>query len=173
MEKWQKISEKPLGDDHRKVARRVFLQPDGKEVEYDVLLENDTVCVLTFTEDQKVILARQFRTGPEKILDELPGGKIEKGQIPEEAATKELLEETGYAGNLEFIGKTISNAYSIRTSYHFVATRCRKVAEPENDENEFTELVLLSLDDFKKHLKSGELSDSLTGYIGLNHLKLL
>lgn len=173
MEIWQKISEKPFKNNHRKLARRVFRQPDGREVDYDVLLENDTVCALALTVDKKVILARQFRTGPEKILNELPGGKIENGQTPEEAIKKELLEETGCSGKFQFIGRTISNAYSTRSSYHFVATGCRKVTEPENDKNEFTELILMALDDFKKHLESGELTDSLTGYMGLHYLRLL
>lgn len=173
MKKWQKLSEKPLGNNYRKLARRVFRQQDGCEVDYDVLLENDTVCVLALTTDQKVILARQFRTGPEKILDELPGGKIEEDQTPKEAIKKELLEETGYSGKFEFIGKTISEAYSTRTRYHFIATGSKKIAEPQNDENEITEVVLVSLDDFKKHLESGELTDSLTGYMGLHYLRLL
>ncbi len=173
MKKWEKISEKPLGDNYRKVARRVFHQPDGKDVDYDVLLENDTVCVLAFTSDQKIILARQFRTGPEKILDELPGGKIEKDQTSEEAVKRELLEETGYSGEYKFIGKTISDAYSTRTRYHFVAINCKKISEPKNDENEFTEVILKSLDSFRDQLQEGELTDALTAYMGLKFLKLL
>lgn len=172
MEKWQKISEKPLNSNYRKIARRVFRHPDGKEVDYDVLLENDTVCVFALTADKKVILARQFRTGPEKVLDELPGGQIEKGQTPEEAVQGELLEETGYSGKLEFIGKTISDAYSTRTRYHFVATNCQKISEPQNDKNEFTELVLKNLDSFRQQLKKGELTDALTAYMSLIHLRL-
>lgn len=173
MEKWRKISETPIKDNHRKLARRVFILLDNRRIDYDVLLEDDTACVLAFTTDQKVILAKQFRTGPEKILNELPGGKIEKGQTPEEAASNELLEETGYKGRLELIGKTISDAYSTRTRYHFIGKDCKKISEPINDKNEFTEVILMSLDDFKKHLKLGELTDALTAYIGLNYLKLL
>lgn len=171
MEKWEKISETPLGNNYRKVARRVFRQPDGKEADYDVLLENDVVCVFALTSDQKVILARQFRTGPEKVLDELPGGAIEKSESPKEAIMRELLEETGYSGNFELIGKTIADGYSTRTRYHFVATNCRKISELQNDENEFTELVLKEFGIFKKQLQEGELTDALTAYMGLNYLK--
>jgi len=172
MEKWRKISEAPIKGNYRKLARRVFLLSDGKKIDYDVLLEDDTVCVLALTVDQKVILARQFRTGPEKILDELPGGKIEKSQTPDKAIEKETLEETGYIGKFEFIGKTIADAYSTRTRYHFIAKDCKQISEPKNSENEFTEVVLMPLDDFKKHLKSVELTDALTAYMGLNYLKL-
>ncbi|MBM2820278.1 MAG: ADP-ribose pyrophosphatase [Candidatus Berkelbacteria bacterium] len=173
MEKWQKISETPMKDNFRKLARRVFLLPDGRKEIYDVLLEYDTVCVLALTTDQKVILAKQFRTGPEKILNELPGGYIEKNESPKEAIKKELLEETGYSGKIDFVGKTIANAYSTRISHHFAAIDCHKIAEPKNDKNEFTEVVLVSLDEFKKHLKTGKLTDSLTAYTGLNYLKLV
>ena len=54
MEKWRKISETSIKDNHRKLARRVFILPDHRRIDYDVLLEDDTACVLAFTTDQKI-----------------------------------------------------------------------------------------------------------------------
>jgi len=38
---------------------------------------------------------------------------------------------------------------------------------------ETTEVILMGLGDFKKHLKSGQISDIATGYFGLEHLGLI
>jgi hypothetical protein len=58
--------------------------------------------------------------------------------------------------------------------YHFVATNCKKVAEPANVEpEEFTEPILLSLEELKELIKSGEFTDSETALRGLVYLKLI
>lgn len=174
IQNWEKIKKDEIYKTaYRKMAKRLYRMPNGKNIYYDILIEKDTVCVLALTKDKKVILAKQFRPGPEKILSELPGGKVEEGETPATAIKKELLEETGYKGKFKFIGKTISDAYSTRTRHHFIALDCIKISEPKNAENEFTELILMDLKSFKKHLKSGKLTDALTAYMGLNHLKLL
>jgi 8-oxo-dGTP pyrophosphatase MutT (NUDIX family) len=57
----------------------------------------DGVLVLALTEDNQVIVIEQFRPAINQHTLEIPAGSIDPGETPEEAAKRELLEETGYA----------------------------------------------------------------------------
>jgi ADP-ribose pyrophosphatase len=157
----------------RSVLRRTFLLPDGRLAEYDVKKEPKVVTILGLTEEKMVILVRQFRPGPEKVLLELPGGGLENGELPEEAARREFLEETGYTGEFELAGQSLDCAYSTLLRYNFVATGCRNVQDQDLDENEFMDVVLVTLPEFRAHLRTGELTDIETGYLGLDFLGYL
>jgi ADP-ribose pyrophosphatase len=64
------------------------------------------VAVAAFTEDNKMLLVRQYRHPFRKIMYDLPAGGMKKGETPEQAALRELEEETGYtAERLEWIGR--------------------------------------------------------------------
>lgn len=170
---WKKIDEKLIKDGWIKVISKTFILPDGKTFEFEVKKEGAAVCVLAITKENKVVLAKQFRTGPEKVLLELPGGKMEENETPEEAIERELLEETGYKGNVRLVNQILDDAHSTRTRYAFVATDCEKIGETNTDDTEFIEVVELSMDEFRDHLRGGQLSDIETGYLGLDFLKLL
>jgi ADP-ribose pyrophosphatase len=117
------------------------------------------------------VLVREFRPGPEEVVLELPGGLVDEGLSPSEAARRELLEETGYEGTLVEVATLLDDAYSTWMKHAFVASDCRKVAEPA--EGELTEPVLLSLPEFREHLRGGRLTDVDVGYRALDHLGLL
>ena len=170
---WKKIKEEPFKAGFRKIIKRTFQLPDNRIVSFDIKHERPAACVLALTEDNKVILTKQFRPGPERILLELPGGSVEAGETSEESIKREFLEETGYAGDFKFIGTSLDCAYSTVQRYNYVAINCRKIKKQNLDENEFIEVVEMPLDDFKKHLRSGELTDIETGYLGLDFLKLI
>lgn len=157
----------------RKMIKRTFQLPDDRVVDFDIKQEGPAVCVLALTGDNKIILTKQFRPGPEKILLELPGGAVEAGEKSEEAIKREFLEETGYTGDFKFVNTSLDCAYSTMLRYNFVAANCRKIQEQNPEENEFIEVVEMSLDDFKKYLRTGELTDVETGFIGLDYLNLL
>ncbi|MEI6477552.1 MAG: NUDIX hydrolase [bacterium] len=151
----------------------VFELPTGITADFDIKQEGHPVCTLALTPDNQVVLARQFRPGPERILLDIPGGASEKGEEFMEAAKRELLEETGYTGNFEFVGTSLADAYSTCLRYNYIARNCVKTAEPKNDPWEPIEIVLLPLVEFRKHLRTGELSDIATGYLALDFAGLL
>jgi ADP-ribose pyrophosphatase len=174
MQKWEKKSAEIVFSKYgRTIERRDYILPNGKLADYYVLKIGSPVCVLALTDKNEVILAKQFRVGPEEIIMELPGGSLENGEGPLEAVKRELLEETGYVGEFQFVTRCLDCGYNTADRYCFVATNCKKIAKPQPDENEFIEIVILPLDEFKKYLKTGRLTDAEVAYLGLDHLGLL
>lgn len=172
---WEEIRREPGQKLYGRSVDKVWFQlPDGKEIDFALFSGGKSVACLAFTKNNEVILARQFRPGPKESLIEMPGGGLKEGENPEVAMVRELLEETGYQGKVELVTTLFHDAYSPRIKYALVATECEKIAEPKLEDNgESVEVVLMSLAEFRKHLKSGQLTDVEIGYLGLDHLGLL
>jgi ADP-ribose pyrophosphatase len=93
--------------------------------------------------------------------------------VAPEAAARELLEETGYAGDIELAG-TSWFASACRTQRFVAVVRnARQVALPTNEEGEFCEVMRMALRSFREHLRTGQLTDVDLGYLALDHLGLL
>lgn len=165
-------NEKMVYDGWRKVVKKEFIYKD-RIFDFEIKKEELSACILPITKNGNVILAKQFRPGPQKILNELPGGGVEKGENPTDAAERELLEETGFKGKLIQLGSSWDCGYSTRYRHHFISLDCEKVREPENNPNEPIEVIELPIKDFIDLVHSGELTDSETAYRGLEYLKLL
>jgi ADP-ribose pyrophosphatase len=168
---WRKQAETVAYDHFRRVLSRTFELPDGTITDFEVLDLLDSVAVLALTPDDEVVLVEEFRPGPEAILLELPGGVVEPGQAPIEAARAELLEETGYAGDLVEVGTVVKDGYATNVKHAFAATKCRRVTDPERPE--LTTPTLVPLDAFREHLRRGRLTDSEVAYRALDELGLL
>lgn len=171
---WKKTKEEHYKAGWRKMVRKSFDFPNGYKADYDIIDDGDAVCALVLTEDSKVILEKIYRPGPEKILFELPGGGLEKGESPTEGIKRELLTEIGYKGEVEFVTSLYDDAYSNRVRHCFVIKNSKNIQEatPEEDEGDI-EIVEMSIEEFKKHLRSGQLTDVEVGYLALDYLKLL
>ncbi len=170
---WKKIKEESYKAGWRKMVKKTFLLLNGKTSDYDIIDDGGTVSILAITEEKQVILIKVFRPGPEKTLMEMPGGLVEENESPIDAAERELLEETGYSGKFELAGEIIDDAYSNRIRSCFVIKNCKKVSDPKWDDDEESEIVKMDLDKFRKHLRSGQLTDVESGYICLDYLNLL
>jgi ADP-ribose pyrophosphatase len=171
---WEELSrEEVFKQYHRKIEKVVFRLPDGKENDFYIKKEGRAVGVVAFTANQEVVLFEQFRPGPMKVLKELPGGGMEPGENPEAAGARELLEETGYQGNAQYIGTLYDCAYSTMQRFCVVVTNAKKVREPKHDATEFGRVILVSLADFRELLRSGQMTDVEIGYRALDALNLL
>jgi len=139
-------------------SQRVAL-PDGREIEpYFRINLRSWVVMIAVTEDRNVVIGRQYRHGYERISLMLPGGLLEPGEDYLVAAKRELLEETGYASDeWEDLGRYVPNSsYRCGEAHLFLAKSAKKVAEPESDDLEETEWLLLPLDQLVKDLGNGD-----------------
>ena len=72
----------------------------------EIIEHKGSVAIVAITNDNKIVLVKQYRKSIEKELYELPSGKIEIGESPLDCAIRELKEETGYSTeNLKLIYK--------------------------------------------------------------------
>ena len=171
---WEEISREVMFEKFgRGVEKVIFKLQDGKESDYYIKKEGSVVAVVALTENNEVILTKQFRPGPKKVLRELPGGYIDKNETPEQSGVRELLEETGYAGDSRFVTSLVDCGYSTREKNCVVITGCKKTTEQNTDSTEFIEVELVSLKEFRNLLRSGQNTDIEIGYLGLDYLGLL
>ena len=174
IKKWKELSrEITFQKYNRKIEKVMYKMPDGKESDFYIKKEGPAVGILALTKDNQVILVQQFRPGPNQIINEIPGGLVERDETPIQAAERELLEETGYKGTPHLVTTALDCAYSTMNRYCVVVTECEKIAEQKLDENEHAEAIFMSLLEFRKLLKSGKNTDIEVGYICLDYLGLL
>jgi ADP-ribose pyrophosphatase len=115
----------------RVVARA---QPQGEP--YYMLELPDYVSVLAVTPARQVLLVRQFRPVVQRQTLELPSGHIEAGELPEDAARRELLEETGYvAREMELLGTLVPDVGRLanRMWCYFAADVTPSAGTPERE----------------------------------------
>ncbi|MGB4988086.1 MAG: NUDIX hydrolase, partial [Pyrinomonadaceae bacterium] len=104
IENWEEISREKVFEKYgRAIEKKMFRLTDGREVDFYLNSGNGSVACLALTQEKEVILVRQFRPGPKKILLEIPGGGLKKDESPGQAMERELLEETGYRGDMQFV----------------------------------------------------------------------
>ncbi len=173
--KWEELSRKVVFQKYgRKIEKVIFKLPDGINEEFYIKSEGKGVNTLALTQDKKIILFKLFRPGPNEIIYEIPGGIVEKNETPKKTAERELLEETGFKGEMHFVAKIYKCSYSSRTKHCYAVVNCKKISEPKiNHIEKFAEMIFVSVDEFKEILKTGKLTDIDVGYLCLDHLHLL
>lgn len=160
--------------DYQNVVVKTFIQPNNALVTHATFAKEgyQAAAVIAITGDYKVVVARQFRPGPERIMDELPGGFIDENENPEDAARRELLEETGYVpGDITFLGKFNRDAYANGEWFYFLATDCSPLDQQQLEEDEFVEIVLLSIGEFIESAKKGSMTDPAAVLAAYDQLK--
>src|SRR5438477_12047388 len=109
---WKRLKEEFFRFGYRRLVKRTYKLPDGRTTDFDVVDGGRVVCILALTGTNQVVLAKQYRPGPEIVLLELPGGGADEDEEPLEAARREVLEETGYDGASQFVGTSTVGGYA-------------------------------------------------------------
>ncbi len=138
--------------------------PSGMEIP-DFYVEElpDWVNIIAITKDGEFLVEEQYRHGIGRVCFELCAGIVEKGEVPIEAAKRELLEESGYRSD-EW---TAFGCYAPNTSgcnnycYTFIATKLEKVAEPILDKTEEIKLHLLKEEEIIKMMLDGRMTEAV------------
>lgn len=160
-------------DGFARILHRPLLLPDGRRAVWDIHDTPATVSVLALTDDDRVVMVRQFRPGPDRVVTSLPGGLVDDGEAPVAAGVRELREETGYDVASAELVASIDPPSHTRPRHVVLARGARLVGEQALDELEDIDVVLLGLDDVRRRLRAGGLGASEQTYLALDHAGLL
>ena len=137
--------------------------PDGARSHRDVVRLPGGCAVVPIDGEGYVYLVSQYRAAVKRVTLELPAGRLEPGETPEECAERELLEETGYrAGTLKRLTSIMTSpGYSDEVLHIFLACDLEDGA-PNPDEGEFVHTLMFPIDEVIDFIVSGDIRDAKT-----------
>ncbi len=165
IKKWKVLKSEYLIKRPWLTARRDEVElPDGTvNPEFYILEYPDWVNVIAITKDGQFVMVEQYRHGLEDVFTELVAGVIEPGEPPLEAAKRELLEETGYAGGEWQLFSVISQNPSTTSNltHCYLAVGVEKVSGQHLDATEDIAVRLLSEQEVKTMLDRDQIKQAL------------
>ena len=149
--------------------------PNGQIITPHILDYADEIMIFALTRNDEVVLIKQYRHGIQEVILELPGGSVDDGESPRDAAKRELFEETGYSSDmLVEVGQCSPNpAIYMNRIYSFLALDVEQTGQQSADDVDAIEVVLMPLDEVIGKAGSGALINSLnisTLFFVLEHL---
>lgn len=137
--------------------------PNGRNAIREYLHHPGAVAVVPILDDGRIILVRQYRYPTERALLEIPAGKLDPGETPEECLARELIEETGYKPTkmTRLTSFWTTPAFTDEV-IHLYAASGLIPCQSEPDADEFLELVALTPEEVRHFLLTEQVVDSKT-----------
>lgn len=159
-----RLSSEKIFDGHILHVRRDTVRlPDGGEAFREVVDHPGGVGVLALDDQNRALLVSQFRYPYEKVLWEIPAGKLEYGEDPEQAAIRELKEETGaVAGEFTSLGELYPSPGYCGEIIRMYFARELTFGETHLDEDEFLNMERVPFDQLVERVLSGGIKDAKT-----------
>jgi ADP-ribose pyrophosphatase len=150
------------------------LLPNGKTSKREIIKHPGAVAIIAVTNEGKIVLVRQYRKAMERVLVEIPAGKLEKGEEPELTARRELEEETGYKCEEmhHLISFYTSPGFADELVHLYVAENLSKLESSASlDEDEFVDVLEVTLEEALELIKEQQIYDAKTAY-AIQYLQL-
>lgn len=145
------------------IYRDDVLLPNGKTGVREVADHPGGVAIVAVDEDDNVLTVKQYRYVFSRTLEEIPAGKLERGEDPDEAALRELREETGaIPAKFASLGKLIVSPGCYGEVLHLYLAEGLTFTQTEFDEDEFLTLERTPFDTMVQRVLSGEMEDAKT-----------
>ncbi len=167
------IEEQTVSSDRIYTGKVISLKVDTVEVprkgyqKREIIEHPGAVGIVAITNENKVVLVKQYRKAIEKAIWEIPAGKLEQGENPRDCAIRELKEETGYtANNIKLIHKFYTSAgFSNQKIYIYLATDLES-GEASLEDDEFLDVQEVDLEEVYEMINKNDIEDAKTS-IGL------
>jgi 8-oxo-dGTP pyrophosphatase MutT (NUDIX family) len=145
------------------VYSKQYQKPDDQGNFTGYVLESPHwVNIIPETPDGKIVLIKQFRFGTDRIELEIPGGCIDPNEAPNDAAKRELEEETGFrAKKFTQIGVVDANpAIQMNKCYTFLAEGAEPVGQQHWDPDEIIEYELAAPNEVRQFIRMGNITNT-------------
>lgn len=129
----------------------------------EIVEHNGGAVLAALTEEGKLVMVRQFRKPAERVMLEVPAGKIDAGETPMQAAVRELKEETGYtAGNVKHLLSFYPSVGYSQEQLHLYLCTNLTAGETCFDENETIDIEEMEVELLFNMVQSGQIQDAKT-----------
>ncbi|MDD6021434.1 MAG: NUDIX domain-containing protein [Acutalibacteraceae bacterium] len=139
------------------------LLPNGRTSKREVVYHHGGVCVVPLTENNELLMVRQFRYPYREVILELPAGKLERGEDPYDAGLRELDEEVGVTtGEMRSLGRFYPTPGYCSEIIHIYLAENLTATHQHLDEDEFLSVEKIPLEKALGMVMSGEITDGKT-----------
>lgn len=136
---------------------------DGSMAKREIVEHNGGVGIVAITENNEILMVRQFRAPYKETIYEIPAGKLEKNENPKKAGERELEEECGVtAENIFELGKIYPTPGYCSEVIHIYGAEKLKESKQMLDEGEFLDVYRVPLEKAFEKCMNGEFTDAKT-----------